>query len=249
MVLAPFFAFAAIMAIISLLITPDDLILTSPFKSIAGNPPISILRQLIQISPSSYGSRNTRQAKNKIVAKSNVATTSGIIFGAQKPVWEPITSDEAATDDRPSFDSNQDPEPNMDTLSFPYFEYLKTMLASIRFLAINAWHDPHIFIQPEPTLEPDLNLEHEANNGSEMNATRSDTLAKICKVLMLSGVNYPGCDVLATPITDTEKVMQLATSPWSEIDEYGIKWKEVTEGKNIQKLGLVCIYVSNNSHF
>lgn len=230
MVLAPFFAFAAIMAIISLLITPDDLILTSPFKSIAGNPPISILRQLIQISPSSYGSRNTRQVKN------NVATTSGIIFGAQESVWEPITSDEAATDDRPSFDSNQDPEPNMNTLSFPYFEYLKTMLASIRFLAINAWHNPHIFIQPEPTLESDFNLEHEANNGPEMNTTRSDTVARICKVLMLSGVDYPGCDVLATPITDTEKVIQLVTSPWSEIDEYGIKWKEVREGKNIQKI-------------
>lgn len=243
MVLAPFFAFAAIMAIISLLITPDDSILTSPFRSIVGNPPISTLRKLIQISSSSYNLKNTQQAKN------NVAAIPNIILDAQESVWEPIAPHEANTDDKSSFNSNQDTEPNMDTHSFPYLEYLQTILASIRFLAINAWHDPHIFIQPEPTLEPDLNLEHKANSDPEMTTTRYDTFSKICEVLILSGVDYPGCDILVTPITGTEKVVQLDTSPWSEVDEYGIKWKEVREGKNLQKISLVFICVFNNFYF
>jgi hypothetical protein len=233
MILTPFFVLAVTMAIISLLITPDDLILTSPFRSIAGNPPISTLRQLIQISSASSNLKKTRQAKNKITIESNTATISDTVLGAQDSIWKPITSYEATTDDKPFFDSNQDTEPNMETLSFPYLEYLQTMLASIRFLAINAWHNPHIFIQPEPNLKPNIKLKHEANNGPEMTTTKSATFAKICEVLMLSGVDYPGCDTLATPITDTEKVVRLATSPWSEVDEHGIKWREVREGKKL----------------
>lgn len=56
----------------------------------------------------------------------------------------------------------------------------------------------------------------------------SESLLRICQVLMLSGIEYDACQSLEQPIAESQMTSSL---PWSEIDENGIRWKEVKEGK------------------
>ncbi|KAI8639837.1 hypothetical protein BD408DRAFT_434835 [Parasitella parasitica] len=220
MVCVPFFMWTAIIVVIALLATPNNVIVISSLRFLAENNPITLIKNLIQTSSFQVP---TNSQRNTIV-KSNYPTASDAVFGDQKPVWKPAESDDDYNNDYSSGDDEQfDSGPTMDAHSFPYLEYLQTMLESVRFLAFNAWHDPRIFIQPEASLVP---KEDESATKTE----ESERLAKICEVLLLSGIEYSACDSLVIPIA--ENVMEIVTSPWTEADEHGIRWKEIKEGKD-----------------
>lgn len=107
-----------------------------------------------------------------------------------------------------------------------FFEYLPFLIYSIRILALNAWKDANVFHPPEATLDYEPGQDVELNLDAENKD--SENLRRICEVLMLSNIEYAACQSLNQPILVDQDT---TSTPWSEADEHGIRWKEVTNGK------------------
>ncbi|CEP07918.1 hypothetical protein [Parasitella parasitica] len=223
MVVPPFLIWTAIIVAIALLTTPNNVLVSLSLRFIAEKNPIALLKNLLQ-TPSS-GTPAT--AHRSTIVKSNYPTVSDNVFGNQKPVWKPAKSDDDYEDNYDDYSSGNEEQFDSESTTnahSSFFEYLQKFLASVRFLAYNAWHDPKIFVQPEPTLVPPK------DNESTTTAEEPERMKKMCEILMLSGIENSDCDSLVSPIE--ENVIKVVTSPWSEADEYGIQWKEVKEGKD-----------------
>lgn len=259
MVLLPVYLFTAIIAVISLILVPINLSTDSLLRFIAVASPIPIFHMLCSRIPPElpagpnepyYTQKSTyrRIDNNKIHVKSNFPITTDTVLGNQEPAWKPITESSETTADK---DDHEEPyysetfsDANLETGSFPYLEYLQTMLASIRFLAINAWHDPRVFVQPKPSLVPDTENEHtnqlksDHNNkpeilvGSAESLEESESLKRICEVLLLSGIEYDACNSLSNMVKEDESLAKIAATPWSDADDNSIRWKEVKQGKD-----------------
>ncbi|KAL7327304.1 hypothetical protein PS15p_205757 [Mucor circinelloides] len=88
---------------------------------------------------------------------------------------------------------------------------------------LDARQEHQVFSQPKSGSEQDSELMLDAEE------KESESLLRICQVLMLSGIEYDACQSLEQPIAESQMTSSL---PWSEIDENGIRWKEVKEGED-----------------
>ncbi|GAN05737.1 hypothetical protein MAM1_0100d05212 [Mucor ambiguus] len=225
MFLAPYITVFVMATIFSLLIAPRFEVDYSSLKYITETYPYSLVKQLIG-TQSSSSPNPYQQTGPKTIIKSNAPTTSDTVFRDQEPAWKPIESFQSDNYDS-FYYSDEYAENSMGTHPIPFlFEYLPFLLYSIRILAINAWHDSDVFHQPEATFESG----NEQGNTKSMFAAEdkdSESLQRICEVLMLSGLEYDACQSL-----DQHIAVDQATifSPWTEADEMGIKWKEVRGG-------------------
>lgn len=227
MVLAPFIIVAAMATIFSFLLAPFYDEVYPSLKYITGSYPYTFARHLIGTQPAS-SSKPYRQTKSKTVIKSNAPTMSGKVFDDQEPAWKPVETSQGDDDDEDEFwFPEQETDASMGIQLFLFiFEYLLFMLYSIRFLALDAWQDSNVFHRPNAAL----NYEPEKVVGLNSNAQgkNSESLRRICEVLMLSGIEYSACKSLEQPLVVDQNT---TSTPWSEVDQHGIRWKEVKDGE------------------
>ncbi|KAK4519136.1 uncharacterized protein ATC70_009368 [Mucor velutinosus] len=222
MFLAPYIAMFVMATIFSFLMAPHVEYDYPSLKYIAGSYPYTLVRNLFETQLPSP-SQTYQQTNRKNVIKSNVPTKSDPVFGDQEPGWKPAKSSQG---DDGNFYYSDEYTDGMAAQPFPFvLEYLLFLLYSLRILAINAWADSNNFHRPEATFEygtgKDDGLMVEAED------KKSESLRRICEVLLLSGIEYGACQSLNQPIAVDQVT---AFSLWSKVDEYGIRWKEVRHG-------------------
>ncbi|OAD05154.1 hypothetical protein MUCCIDRAFT_161855 [Mucor lusitanicus CBS 277.49] len=143
--------------------------------------------------------KHYQQTNSKTVIASNAPTKSDTIFGNQQTAWKPVETSESDTYDDFYYSDEYDED------------------------AIHGWHDSNSgFRQPETILKSgneqgdEMLLETEKKD--------SQNLRSICEVLMHSGIDYHACHSLDRPVVVDQIT---SSSPWTEADEMGIRWKKV----------------------
>ncbi|KAL9555125.1 hypothetical protein MBANPS3_002490 [Mucor bainieri] len=194
-------------------------------KFLTESYPYSLVRHLTGTQPTPHP-KPSRQTRPKPIIRSTSPKASDTFHGGQQPAWKPVEPSQDDGDDD-FYYSDEDYKESMRNKRTPSLrKYLQLLLSSIRYIAINARLN-NGFPKPKATL----NTETKQGNGeSSFGAENdSDDFKRICEVLMLSGLSYSDCDALNEPITLDEATL---SSPWTNQDERGVRWKEVTDGKD-----------------
>lgn len=205
------------------IIIPQYEIVYSSLKYITGSYPYALVRTITGTEPA-HPFKPYRQTSPKTVIKSNVPITTDSTFDEQKSSWKPVETYRGDDDD--SYYSDEYTEDSMNPFLFQFFKYLMFLLSSIRHLALNALQESHVFARPEAILKHGMEQVGEFTPGGRSN--KSESLRRICEVLQLSGIDYKACESLEQPITVARSA---SLTPWTEEDQYGIRWKEVSEDK------------------